>query len=57
MVPILLEVMSMEVGEHIPKAFEAKFLKNIVDHAREGVLLVLLMRVCPCWSPVGPNKS
>jgi len=32
-------VMSMEVGEHIPKEAEGKFLKNIVDHAVEGVIL------------------
>ena len=32
-------VMSLEVGEHIPKLFEEQFLRNIVDHAKHGVVL------------------
>jgi len=32
-------VMSLEVGEHIPSIHEATFLKNIVRHAKEGVVL------------------
>jgi hypothetical protein len=32
-------VMSLEVGEHIPKVYESIFIGNIVRHAKEGVLL------------------
>lgn len=32
-------VMSLEVGEHIPSIHEATFLRNIVRHATEGVVL------------------
>jgi hypothetical protein len=32
-------VMSLEVGEHIPKKYEQTFLDNIVRHASKGVVL------------------
>ena len=32
-------VLSLEVGEHIPKAYEEIFLDNIVRHAKKGVVL------------------
>jgi len=32
-------VISMEVAEHIPKAFESVFLDNVCRHAEEGVIL------------------
>jgi len=32
-------VLSLEVGEHIPKQFEEILLKNICNHATEGVIL------------------
>lgn len=32
-------VMSLEVGEHIPKAFEQTFLDNITRHAKKQVVL------------------
>jgi SAM-dependent methyltransferase len=42
--PVTLEkqydvVISLEVGEHIPKRFEATFLDNLVKHARECVVI------------------
>ena len=32
-------VLSLEVGEHIPKEYEDVFIKNLVHHATEGVVL------------------
>ncbi|MFZ4773681.1 MAG: methyltransferase domain-containing protein, partial [Chlamydiia bacterium] len=32
-------VMSIEVGEHLPKEFEAIFIKNLTKHARHGIVL------------------
>ena len=32
-------VLSLEVGEHIPKEYEAEFIANLDRHAREGVIL------------------
>jgi hypothetical protein len=32
-------VISLEVGEHIPKKYEHTFLNNIANHAKEGVVL------------------
>jgi hypothetical protein len=32
-------VMSLEVGEHLPKKYEQTFLDNIVRHAKNGVVL------------------
>lgn len=32
-------VMSLEVGEHIPKAFEQAFLDNIAKHSKKWVIL------------------
>lgn len=32
-------VLSLEVGEHIPREFEKIFLDNIVNHARNGIIL------------------
>ncbi len=32
-------VISFEVGEHIPKAYEAMYLDNICRYAREGIIL------------------
>ena len=37
--PLYDWVLSLEVGEHIPKACEHIFLDNIVRHARKGVVL------------------
>ena len=37
--PLYDWVISLEVGEHIPKAYEHIFLDNIVRHARKGVVL------------------
>jgi SAM-dependent methyltransferase len=32
-------VLSLEVGEHIPKEYEAEFIANLDRHARKGVIL------------------
>ena len=32
-------VMSLEVGEHIPKPFEKTFVENLVRHAEKGIIL------------------
>lgn len=32
-------VLSLEVGEHVPKEYESTYLDNIVRHARRGVIL------------------
>jgi glycosyltransferase involved in cell wall biosynthesis len=32
-------VLSLEVGEHIPKEHEATFIQNLVDHAKKGIIL------------------
>lgn len=32
-------VLSLEVGEHIPKEYESIFVRNLVDHAVEGIVL------------------
>lgn len=32
-------VLSLEVGEHIPKTFERNFIKNLIVHAKKGVIL------------------
>jgi len=32
-------VLSLEVGEHIPEAYESVFLDNVVRHARHGVVM------------------
>jgi glycosyltransferase involved in cell wall biosynthesis len=32
-------VLSLEVGEHIPKEYEDTFIQNLVDHATEGIVL------------------
>ena len=32
-------VLSLEVGEHIPKEFEAVYLANLAKHARRGIVL------------------
>ena len=37
--PLYDWVLSLEVGEHIPKKYEHIFLDNIVRHARNGVVL------------------
>ena len=38
-------VMSLEVGEHIPKEYEQIFIDNIVKHACKGIIL--------SWAVVG----
>ncbi|WAQ98049.1 hypothetical protein MAR_022422 [Mya arenaria] len=37
--PVYDWAMSLEVAEHIPEQFESVFIKNVVRHAREGVVL------------------
>lgn len=32
-------VMSIEVGEHIPKKFERIFIKNLIRHCKKGIVL------------------
>lgn len=32
-------VVSLEVGEHLPKEFENTFISNLVNHARSGIIL------------------
>ena len=32
-------VLSLEVGEHIPKEHESMFVQNLIDHATEGIVL------------------
>lgn len=32
-------VLSLEVGEHIPKEYESVFVQNLIDHATEGIVL------------------
>lgn len=32
-------VVSLEVGEHIPKKYESVYFDNLVRHAREGIIL------------------
>lgn len=32
-------VLSLEVGEHVPKQYESTYLDNVVRHARHGVIL------------------
>ena len=38
-------IISLEVGEHIPKQFENIFVDNLVRHAREGIIL--------SWAKIG----
>jgi SAM-dependent methyltransferase len=40
-------VLSLEVGEHIPKKYERVFLNNIADHAKNGIVL--------SWAVPGQN--
>merc|ERR1711920_1014384 len=41
--PIMVDVadwvVSIEVGEHIPPAFENRFLATVTSHARKGIVL------------------
>jgi len=32
-------VLSLEVGEHIPKEYESIFIQNLVNHAKQGIIL------------------
>ena len=42
-------VMSLEVGEHIPRQFEHTFISNIVNHATTGIVL--------SWAVVGQRGT
>ena len=42
-------VMSLEVGEHIPRQFEHTFISNIVNHATRGIVL--------SWAVVGQRGT
>ena len=42
-------VMSLEVGEHIPRQFEHIFISNIVNHATRGIVL--------SWAVVGQRGT
>jgi 2-polyprenyl-3-methyl-5-hydroxy-6-metoxy-1,4-benzoquinol methylase len=37
--PLFDWVLSLEVGEHIPAQFEAKFLDSLAHHAKKGIVL------------------
>ena len=37
-------VMSLEVGEHIPKHFEDIYLTNVLKHAKEGIVMSWAVR-------------
>ena len=32
-------VLSLEVGEHIPKEYEAIFIQNLINHSKKGIIL------------------
>ena len=32
-------VISLELGEHIPKRFEKTFINNLITHAKNGIIL------------------
>jgi GT2 family glycosyltransferase len=32
-------VLSLEVGEHIPKEYESTFIQNLIDHSTKGIVL------------------
>ena len=42
-------VVSLEVGEHIPRQFEHTFISNIVNHATRGIVL--------SWAVVGQRGT
>lgn len=32
-------VLSLEVGEHIPKEHESSFIQNLINHSKKGIIL------------------
>ncbi|XP_053406059.1 uncharacterized protein LOC128559060 [Mercenaria mercenaria] len=38
-IPVYDWILSLEVAEHIPQKYESTFISNIINHAREGVVL------------------